>query len=99
MNEIYPIAKLGSQILIVNKKDLPFIGKERAIEVKCVRVNLENAIIDEMLELEKHLKFNPWEEITSDEDRAVIVKILNTKFSDQNIEEKIIKVLEENKVR
>lgn len=98
MNEIYPIAKLGDQVLIVNKYDLPYIGKERALEVKCIKIDLKNNRIDSIIELEKHLKFNPWEEINEDK-RNIILKILNTKFSDTEIIEKIIKPLAENLVK
>lgn len=97
MNEIYPIAKLGEHVLIVNKDDLLYIGKERALEVKCVKVDLGYRKIDSILELEKHLKFNPWEEVNEDE-RNVILQIINTKFSDAEIIEKIIKPLAENLV-
>ena len=92
MNEIYPVAKLGYQVLIINKDDLPFIGKERAIEVKCIKVDLRHKAVDPIIELEKHLKFNPWEEIT-DEERSRILQELGSKFSDEEILEKIMEPL------
>lgn len=92
MNEIYPVAKLGNQILIINKDDLPFIGKERAFEVKCIKVDLKHRMIDPIVELEKHLKFNPWEEI-SDNERESVLKELGAIFSDQEILEKIMEPL------
>lgn len=98
MNEIYPIAKLGDQILIVNKDDLPYIGKERALEVKCVKVDLRHKTIDPIIELEKHLKFNPWEEVGEDE-RDTILQNLSAKFLDQDILEKIMEPLAENLVK
>jgi len=98
MNKIYPIAKLGDQVLIVNSDDLPYIGKERAMEVKCILVDLTKRIIDDLFELEKHLKFNPWEEITAEE-RIIILQNLNTRFSDEDISTKIIKPLAENLVK
>jgi len=98
MNEIYPIAKLGEQILIVNKDDLPFIGKERALEVKCIRVDLKHRKIDPIIELEKHLKFNPWEELNENE-RNKASQELGEKFSDQEILEKIIGPLVQNLVK
>lgn len=97
MNEIYPIAKLGNQVLIINEDDLPYVGKERAIEVKCVMVDLEKGEADEILELEKHLKFNPWEEITENE-RDEIFQALNVKFSDSDILKKIMEPLVEHLV-
>lgn len=92
MNEIYPIAKLGNQVLIINKEDLPYIGKERAMEVKCVLVDLEKGEANKVLELEKHLKFNPWEEMSEDE-RSEIFQALNARFSDMDILKKIIEPL------
>jgi len=98
-NEIYPIAKLGDSILIINKTDLPYIGEERALEVKCVKADLHDRKIDAPIELEKHLKFNPWEEITEEDERNVFLQILNTKFSDDDILNKIMEPLAENLVR
>ena len=71
MNEIYPVAKLGDQVLIINKDDLPHIGKERAIEVWCIKIDFRHKTIDSIIELEKHLKFNPWEEVDEDERDAI----------------------------
>ena len=74
MNEIYPIAKLGDLILIINKDDLPYVGKDNALEIKCVKVDLKHGLIDSVMELEKHLKFNPWEELSETErDHAICV--------------------------
>lgn len=98
MNEIYPVAKLGDQVLIVNKDDLPYIGKEKAFEVRCIRVDLRHRTIDPIIELEKHLKFNPWEEISQDE-RGIILQNINTRFSDQDILEKIMEPLARNLVK
>ncbi|KKR10116.1 MAG: hypothetical protein UT37_C0005G0010 [Parcubacteria group bacterium GW2011_GWA2_39_18] len=92
MNEIYPVAKLGYQILIINKDDLLFVGKEMALEVKCIKVDLRHKVIDPPIELEKHLKFNPWEEIT-DKEREVILQELGSKFSDEEILGKIMEPL------
>src|SRR3989344_9662446 len=98
MNEIYPVAKLGYQILIINKDDLPFIGKERALEVKCIKVDLKHKVIDPLIELEKHLKFNPWEEL-SDNERNSALQELGDKFSDQEILEKIMEPLTKSLVK
>jgi len=92
MNEIYPVAKLGYQILIINKDDLPFVGKERALEVKCIKVDLKHGVIDPLIELEKHLKFNPWEEIP-DKEREMTLQELGSKFSDEEILGKIMEPL------
>lgn len=93
MNEIYITAKLGEQILIINKDDIPCIGKERALEVMSVSVDLRNKRIGEILELEKHLKFNPWEEILDNNERDILLQLLHAQFSDNEITEKIMKPL------
>ena len=98
MSELYPVAKLRDRVLIINKDDLAFVGKERAFEVKCVQVDLHYQAIDPVLELEKHLKFNPWEEIGGDE-RAGIIQQMRAVFSEQEIQEKITRPLTENRMK
>ncbi len=98
MNEIYPIAKLGDLILIINKDDLPYVGKDNALEIKCVKVDLKHGLIDSVMELEKHLKFNPWEEL-SETERDHALHELGDKFSDKDILEKIIEPLVTNLVK
>ena len=66
-------------ILITNKADLSYVGKERAFEVKCVQMDLKRGTIDSIIELEKHLKFNPWEEINDDERITKIKECKKTK--------------------
>lgn len=93
MNTIYPIARRDYHRLIVNKDDLPFIGGKRALEVMCIQADLKNAVIDsDSIELEKHLKFNPWEEIV-EEDRDAALQELQSVFSNEAILEKIVKPL------
>lgn len=89
MNELYPVAKLGNEVLVMNKDDIPYIGRERALDVMCINVNLKYKKIHPITELEKHLKFNPWEE-TDEEQRNAILQSLATAFSNQEIEQKII---------
>ncbi|MBI3632182.1 MAG: hypothetical protein HY225_01925 [Candidatus Vogelbacteria bacterium] len=96
MNDnIYPIAKIGlfEEILCINKSDLPFIGKERAMEVKTVRLDLSHKTIDEPIELEIHLKFNPWEEITTEEDRTTVSSKIESAFTKDEIENKVVGAL------
>lgn len=92
MNELYPIAKLGDEVLVINKDDIPYVGKERAMDVKCISVDLKQKEIDAITELEKHLKFNPWEE-TDESQRNDILQSLALTFSDQELLEKIIEPL------
>lgn len=99
LENILPIAKLGNLIIFVHKNDIPFIGKERAMEVKCIKVDLNKKEIDQPYSLELHLKYNPWEEITDEQERNSIVNILNINFSEQDILGRIIQPLEENKIK
>ena len=96
MNELYPIATLGDEVLMTNKDDIPFVGKEKANIVKCVSVDLKHKKIDPITELEKHLKFNPWEETSDEDQRNNILQSLASTFSDQEILEKIIEPLAES---
>ncbi|HLD17456.1 MAG TPA: hypothetical protein VJB99_00065 [Patescibacteria group bacterium] len=83
MNEMYPIAKLGGQVLVIDKSDLPHVGKgEEAKEVKCVRVDFDKRTVDSPWDLEKHLRFNPWEEIRDEEERRVVMQRIETLFSE-----------------
>ena len=88
----YPVAALGDQILIVNEGDVSFIGKERAMEVMCVQVDLRHKTIYPTIELEKHLKFNPWVEV-SDAERGLFVEKVKQAFSDGEISENIVEPL------
>ena len=88
MNTLYPIATLGSQILIVNEGDISFIGGERALEVMCIQVDFRHAKIYPIIALEKHFKFNPWEEL-SDTGRREALQKLHTTFSDEDIAKNI----------
>ena len=88
MNTIYPIATLGDQALIVNKDDVPFIGKDRALEVMCIQVDFRHTKIYPPIELEKHLKFNPWNEMDGTT-RDEALKKLHTTFSPEDITENI----------
>ena len=96
-NEIVVAAKLGDSILIMNKADIPYIGGPRSLEVFCVKVDLEKREVYPPVELEKHLKFNPWEE-TTEQDKVVLSALLYSKISDEDIYEKIILPLTEKLV-
>lgn len=98
MTELLPIAKLGEQVLIINRDDLPYVGQNRAMEVMCVQVDFRHKTIAPPLELEKHLKFNPWEEV-SKSDRDVIIGRLKDNFSSSDLEEKVVKRLAEHLIK
>ena len=74
---MYPIAKPGNKILIVNKNDVPFIGKARGLEVICIiQVDFKHTRIYSIIELERPLKFNPWEKITEQRrERCVFAEV------------------------
>lgn len=95
---IYPVAQMGDEVLFVLKENLQHIGKKNALQVQCVLVDLEGRRIQDPIGIEYHLKFNPWEEITDDAKRVMIRKLIETRFSDSDILEKIIKPLEGNKI-
>lgn len=93
MNTPYPIAKLYRAILIVNKEDVPFIGKERAHEVMRIKVDFRREDIHSIAKLSEYLKFNPWEEIIDDEERSALLQEMQSMFSSEEISEKIVKPL------
>lgn len=98
MNDIYPIAKLGGEFLVISRGDLKYIGTEKSMEVKCVKVDLKNGHIDEPIEIEVHLKFNPWEEIINEDERNIIISKIANKFTETQINEKISEPLAENRL-
>jgi len=61
-------------------------------------VDLEHKVIDPIIELEKHLKFNPWEELNENEIKNTL-RELGDKFSDQEILEKIMEPLAKSLVK
>lgn len=89
MNEIYIIAKLGSQILIVNRDDLPKIGKSEALEIKSLTVDFSKREISEIVGLEERLKFSPWIEI-NDHERMVAQNKLTETFDIDEFQRKIV---------
>lgn len=95
---MYPIALLGNQILIINEGDIPFVGKERALEVMCVQVDFRHTTIYPIIEMEKHMRFNPWKEIDGKE-RELFLQKLQSTFSEEEISEKIKKPLAENAIK
>lgn len=97
-NEILVAGKLGDQILILNKEDVPFIGGSKALDVYCVLVDLVRREIDPPEKLELHLKFNPWEE-TDDQEKQVLSQLLYSRISDKDIFEKIVLPLAEKLVK
>ena len=61
-------------------------------------MDLEHKVIDPIIELEKHLKFNPWEELNENEIKNTL-RELGDKFSDQEILEKIMEPLAKSLVK
>ena len=101
MNDIVLIARLGNfdEVIFVNKNDIQFIGKQRAMEVMCIRVDMNNKTIDAPTELEKHFKFNPWEEIARDEEKKEVMDKIISAFGDKVLSEKILTPLEISRVK
>lgn len=88
------VAKLGDRVLAIHSGDSANLPANSA-RVWCVPVDLRKKEIGPVWELDKHLKFNPWEEILSEEERLVIGKTVNRVFSDADITSKIVEPLEE----
>ena len=84
------IAKLGDAVLAINESDFAHLKTDRVADVFSVKIDLARGEIAEPWKLELHLKFNPWEEIASTDEQALIQKLVNRKFSDEDIEAKII---------
>ncbi len=97
MKSILPIAKLFNKYLFIHPDDLPHLGK--ALDLKCIRVDFDSKKIDEIWELERHFKFNSWEIIEDQKERDAVLELLKTEFSEQEIADKIITPLEENKIK
>lgn len=63
-----PIAELEREsVLVVKQDDVPKIGKRvESLEVKAVVVDLRKEKVSDPELLERHLKFNPWIEVSPD---------------------------------
>lgn len=77
-----PVAKLGRRVLIAKESDLSKIGTNKAMEVLVEQWDLETGLLEGRYELEKLLKFNPWEDIIEtneiDEIKAKIREVKNS---------------------
>lgn len=88
---IYPIAKLGEDCLLILRSQLSKVGK--GLGVLAVRIGMEDLHISRPEDLERHLKFNPWVEITSENDRLSILELIFGKLSEEVIQRKILNPL------
>ncbi|MBU1167632.1 hypothetical protein KKC60_04465 [Patescibacteria group bacterium] len=95
MKNITPIKQLGNSVLVVHSKSIPYIGKKHALEVKCIKIDFDLSSVDSLIELEKHLKFNPWEDVSDDESSSILRRMQES-FSEKDISEKIAKPLSES---
>jgi hypothetical protein len=92
MKRIVPIARLGSSLLFINIDDIEKIGSKNALDITCVYVDTKKHYIAELSNLETHLKFNPWEEISNNHKEKYLNKVLS-QFSQEEISNKIISPL------
>ena len=83
--EIYPIAKLADQVLVINKHDVPKLGTEEQAKVTAIKIDTTKRVINEPHPLELHLKFNPWEEILDLKERNSYIAMLLSLFSKNEI--------------
>ena len=91
MKEIYPIAKIGNSFLLINKSELRKVGK--GLGVLSIKADISSLEIHKAIDLERHLKFNPWEEITDAKERERILSQIQKQFDNIIIKEKIINPL------
>ena len=59
----------------------------------CIQVGLRRKMIYPIAGLEKHLKFNPWEEIIDDEKRITVLQAVESMFPGEDVSEKITEPL------
>lgn len=90
-SEAYPIAKIGYSYLLILKSELNRVGKQ--LGVMSVKIDLSGSEITPPIDLEKHLRFNPWEEITDSKEREKVIVNIQKQFDITTIEEKIINSL------
>jgi len=88
---LYPISKIGNKYLLILKTELPKVGKQ--LGVLSVKIDLSRSEITTPIDLEKHLKFNPWEEITDSKEREEVIVNIQKQFDITTIEEQIINPL------
>jgi agmatine deiminase len=91
MKDIYPIAKLGNSYLLINKYELHKVGK--GLGVLSIKIDISNLEINKAIDLERHLKFNPWEEIVDAKERERILSQIQQQFENETIIDKIISPL------
>lgn len=91
LKELYPICKLGNSFLIILKENLPKVGKQ--LGIMSVQIDLSKSEITPPVDLEKHLKFNPWEEITDLKERDEVIGKIQNHFDRISINEQIINPL------
>lgn len=95
---VCPIAELGNEFLLIHNDDRNHLATDRSLKIKCVLINLDRLTIDDPFEIELHFKFNPWEEIIDENRRVYILSLIQSKFSNLMITEKIIATLEKTKI-
>jgi len=88
---IYPIAKLGDNYLLILKSELSKVGK--GLGVLAIKIEMMGLEIFKPEDLERHLKFNPWEEILSENEREIILNRIENILSEDLIQKKILNPL------
>jgi hypothetical protein len=87
--ELYVLGFNGSDVLIVNKADLVKYNQTEPQRVLAVKVNFDIKKIYPPNPFQNFLKFGNWDEPSEDQKR-IYLQLLNSKFSDKDILEKII---------
>jgi len=80
-----PIAQLENSVLVVKADDVPMIGKGvESLDVEAVVVDLDKGEVSGLELLERHLKFNPWEEVSHDQ-YAQLIQAIHRVISDEKL--------------
>jgi hypothetical protein len=83
------VAKLYDKIMLTRREDVELLGTNKSLDVECVVVDLKRRSIEPPWPYEQHMKFNPWEDVTEEEEK-MLLEVLYTKFRDQEIYQKIL---------
>lgn len=95
MNKLYIFSKglNDNNLLLVGIVDIKKISYEETIKLKCICVELKDRLLYKPSSFISQIKFGEWDDSFSDEQEKEMLKIIFKTFSEQEIEEKIIKPL------
>jgi len=95
MNKIY-LYSTGfndENLMLIGIVDIKKLEQEEILNLNCVCIELNNKIIYKPSSFVSQIKFGEWDDSFSDEEEKEILEKIYQTFSEQEIEEKIIKPL------